>query len=63
MSAPKVKSGRLAHAATILMIALGVFSLLVNVSVAVILIVLGVAMFLFERRLVRGVRRSREDSG
>jgi uncharacterized membrane-anchored protein len=58
MSAPKVRSGRLARAAMLLMIILGVFSILISVAVAVILIVLGVAMYLFEWWLVRKVRNS-----
>ncbi|MDA4131633.1 MAG: hypothetical protein OK454_00710 [Thaumarchaeota archaeon] len=58
MSAPKVRSGRLARAAMLLMIVLGVFSILVSVAVAAILIVLGAAMYLFEWWLVRKVRRS-----
>jgi hypothetical protein len=63
MSAPKVKSGRLARTAILLMIALGAFSLLVNVAVAAILIALGVAMFLFELWLVRKVERASDPTG
>jgi hypothetical protein len=58
MSAPRVRSGRLAKVAIALMIALGVFSLLVDVTVAVIIIALGVAMYVFEWWLVRRVRRA-----
>jgi hypothetical protein len=63
MSAPRVRSGRLAKVAIALMIALGVFSLLVDVTVAVIIIVLGVAMYVFEWWLVRRVRRAAPTSG
>jgi uncharacterized membrane protein YgcG len=63
MSAPKVKSGRLARAAILLMIALGVFSFLVNEAVAAILIALGVAMYLFEWWLVRKVGRASATTG
>jgi len=38
---------------SLLMIALGVFAILVNTTVAVVIIALGVAMFFFERILVR----------
>jgi hypothetical protein len=63
MSAPKVKSGRLARASILLMIALGVFSFLVNEAVAAILIALGVAMYLFEWWLVRKVERASAATG
>jgi hypothetical protein len=63
MSAPKVKSGRLARTAILLMLVLGAFSLLVNVVVAVILIGLGVAMYLFEWWLVRKVERASDPTG
>ena len=39
--------------ATVLMIVLGAFALLVNVTIAAILIALGVAMYLFEWWLKR----------
>jgi Flp pilus assembly protein TadB len=58
MSGPRVKSSRLTRYATLMMIALGVLTILVNTTVAVVLIALGVAMYLFELRLVRGVQRS-----
>lgn len=61
MSAPKVRSGRLARGAILLMIALGVFTILVNVPIAIILIALGVAMYLFERWLVRRVQKIGSD--
>ena len=43
------------------MIALGVFSLLVSVTIAVIIIALGVAMYLFEWWLVRKFGRAKAD--
>ena len=63
MSAPKVKSGRLARTAIVLMVALGVFTLLVSVTLAIILISLGVAMYLFEWWLVRKVERASRTTG
>jgi hypothetical protein len=45
------------------MIALGVFSFLVNEAVAAILIALGVAMYLFEWWLVRKVERASAATG
>lgn len=56
MSAPRVRSSRLTKVATILMIVLGLFTVLVNLTVAVIIIALGVAMFLFEWWMVRRFR-------
>ena len=44
--------------ATILMIVLGLATILVNVAVAAVLIALGLAMYLFERRLQGRVERS-----
>jgi hypothetical protein len=61
MSAPRMKSGRMARAAILLMIGLGVFSILVSVALAIILICLGVAMFLLEVWLVRKVARVPKD--
>jgi len=40
------------------MIALGVLAILVDTTVAAIIIVLGVAMYLFERRLLRSAQKS-----
>jgi hypothetical protein len=37
--------------AALLMIVLGLFAILVNTTVAAVIVVLGVAMYLFERRL------------
>jgi hypothetical protein len=62
MSAPRMKSGRMARAAIFLMIGLGVFSILVSVALAIILIGLGVAMFLLEVWLVRKVERVPKDA-
>ena len=58
MSKPKVRGSRLTRYATVMMIALGVLSILVNTTVAAIIIILGIAMYLFERRLVGSVQRS-----
>ncbi len=58
MSAPRVRSSRLTKVAIALMIALGVFTLLVDVPIAVVIIALGVAMYLFEWWLVRRARAS-----
>jgi orotate phosphoribosyltransferase len=61
VSRPRVRSGRLAKTAIALMIALGVFSLLVSVTIAAIIIALGVAMYLFEWWLVRKFGRAKAD--
>ena len=58
MTSPKVRGGRLAKTATVLMLVLGAFTLLVNVTIAVIIIALGIAMYLFERYMVRRVGRT-----
>ncbi|MGD0636620.1 MAG: hypothetical protein ABSA72_01090 [Nitrososphaerales archaeon] len=52
MSKPRVRSGRFTRYATLMMIALGVLSILVNTTLAAVIIALGVAMFLFERLFV-----------
>jgi hypothetical protein len=62
MSRTRVRSGRLTKIATLLMIALGAFSLLVNVTIAAIIIALGVAMYLFEWWMVRRFGRATSDS-
>ncbi|MDA4134640.1 MAG: hypothetical protein OK441_03620 [Thaumarchaeota archaeon] len=54
MSKTRVRSGRFTRYATLLMIALGVASILVNTTLAAVIIALGVAMFLFERLFVGG---------
>lgn len=53
-----MRGGRLTRTATILMIALGLFTLLVNTTLAVVIIALGVAMFLFEWWMVRRSQRA-----
>ena len=58
MSAPRVRSGRLARAAIVLMVVLGVFTILVSEALAIILICLGVAMYLLEVWLVRKFQRA-----
>lgn len=58
MSRTRVRSGRLTRTATLLMIALGVFSLLVSVTIAAIIIALGIAMYLFEWWMVRKFGRA-----
>jgi len=55
LSKPRLKSSRLALSATLLMILLGVLAILVNTSLAAVLIALGVVMLLFERSLSRRV--------
>jgi uncharacterized membrane protein YfbV (UPF0208 family) len=52
MNKPRVRSGRFTRYATLMMIALGVVTILVNTTLAAVIIALGVAMFLFERALV-----------
>ncbi len=52
MSKPRVRSSRFARYATVLMIVLGLATILVNTVLAVVIVALGVAMFLFERHLV-----------
>jgi len=52
MSKPRVRSSRFARYASLLMVVLGLFAILVNTILAVVIIALGVAMILFERRLV-----------
>jgi len=52
MNKPRVRSGRFTRYATLMMIALGVVTILVNTTLAAVIIALGVAMFLFERVLV-----------
>jgi len=54
LSKPRVRSGRFTLYATLLMIALGLLTILVNTTVAAVIIALGVAMFLFERLFVGG---------
>jgi len=49
--------------ATMLMLALGVFAILVNTYLAAVIIALGVAMYLFERVLVGRVQRSLDQEG
>jgi hypothetical protein len=61
MSGPRLRSGRLARIAIGLMIVLGVFTIIVSVPIAIILIALGVAMYLFEWWLVRGASRNQAD--
>lgn len=61
MSKPRLKSSRLARSATLLMILLGIFSILVNTTLAVVLIVLGVVMYLFERGVTRRIQKSVEE--
>jgi uncharacterized membrane protein len=61
MSEPRVKSGRLARVAIGLMIVLGLFSIVVSVPIAIILIALGVTMYLFEWWLVRKANRAQAD--
>ncbi len=43
------------------MILLGIFSILVNTTLAVVLIVLGVVMYLFERGVTRRIQKSVEE--
>lgn len=62
MSRTRVRTGRLAKVATALMIALGVFTLLVSVTIAAIIIALGVAMYLFEWLMVRKFGRAKAAS-
>ena len=62
MSKPRLKSSRLALTATLLMILLGVLSILINTTLAAVLIVLGLVMLLFERGLSRRVERYQEPS-
>jgi Flp pilus assembly protein TadB len=52
---PRLRSSRLAFSATLLMIVLGVLCILVNTTLAVVLIALGLIMFVFERSLSRRV--------
>jgi len=63
MSKPRVRSSRFARYATLLMIVLGVLTILVSTILAVVIIALGVAMFLFERRLVGREDRAPDGSG
>lgn len=58
MSKPRLKSSRLALSAAVLMILLGLFSILVNTTLAAVLVVLGVVMLLFERGLSRRIEAS-----
>ncbi len=62
MSTPRVRSSRLTKVAIALMIALGVFTLLVDAVIAVVIIALGVAMYLFEWWLVRRARAASSTS-
>lgn len=62
MSKPRVRGGRLTRLATGLMFVLGLFSILVNTTLAAVIIALAVAMFLFERALVGRARRSAGDT-
>jgi Flp pilus assembly protein TadB len=62
LSKPRLKSSRLALTATLLMILLGVLSILINTTLAAVLIVLGLVMLLFERGLSRRVERYQEPS-
>lgn len=55
---PRVRSNRLARVATVLMIILGVFSILVSVTIAAIIIALGIAMYMLEWWLVRKFSRA-----
>jgi hypothetical protein len=58
MSQPRVRSSGFARYAIVLMIVLGLVTILVNTTIAVVIIVLGVAMYLFERMLVGKAQRS-----
>ena len=62
MSKPRVRSGRFTRYATLMMIALGVLTILVNTTLAAVIIALGVEMFLFERLLVGGGGRAARPS-
>jgi hypothetical protein len=61
VSGPRVRSSRLARVATVLMIVLGLLSILVSVTIAAILIALGIAMLLFEWWLKRKFSRVPSD--
>ena len=63
MSGARVRGGRMSRYATMLMLALGVFAILVNTYLAAVIIALGVAMYLFERVLVGRVQRSLDQEG
>ena len=58
MSQPRVKSSGFARYTIVLMIVLGLLTILVNTTIAVVIIALGVAMYLFERMLVGKAQRS-----
>jgi hypothetical protein len=58
MSQPRVRSSRFARYAILLMIVLGLLTILVNTTIAVVIIALGVGMYLFERLLVGKAQQS-----
>jgi hypothetical protein len=58
MSQPRVRSSGFARYAIVLMIVLGLVTILVNTTIAVVIVVLGVGMYLFERMLVGKAQRS-----
>jgi ABC-type methionine transport system permease subunit len=58
MSKPRVRSSRFTRFAILLMIVLGLLTILVNTTLAVVIIALGVGMYLFERTLVQKAQRS-----
>lgn len=63
MSKPRVRGSRLTRFATVMMLVLGFVSILVNTTLAAIIIALAVAMFLFEWLLVGRARKSEKGAG
>ncbi|MGA2198912.1 MAG: hypothetical protein ABSG45_03140 [Nitrososphaerales archaeon] len=62
MSKPRVRSSRFARYASLMMVALGVLSIVVNTTVAAVIIALGLAMYLSERLIEGKVQRSLEQT-
>jgi hypothetical protein len=62
MSKPRVRSSRFARYASLMMVVLGVLSILVNTTVAAVIIVLGLAMYLSERLIEGKVQHSLEQT-
>jgi len=62
MSKPRVRSSRLTRYATLLMVVLGLLTIFVSTTLAVVIVALGVAMYLFERLLVARVQKSLDES-
>jgi hypothetical protein len=62
MSKPRVRSSRFARYASLTMVVLGVLSILVNTTVAAVIIVLGLAMYLSERLIEGKVQHSLEQT-